>query len=129
MTTQPLRGDSDDVQRFFHYPIFYYYFVTSARPNTLIDEMIKNVETIRKTHQGFWFSPDTMKFFRSCIEADGTVYGGRYFVTSEKGPSGRRAYTVREYDLREDWISTVGEFMEYPTLEDAVEKAKELGSR
>lgn len=89
--------------------------------------MINNVEQIRQSHQGFWFSPDTMRFFRSRIEDDGNVYGGKYFVTSEKGPNSIRAYTVREYDLIADEISTVGEFMGWSSLEDAIEKAKELG--
>ena len=123
----PPKGDSDNRWGSGTIPFFSYYFVTSALVNTLIDKMIKNVETIRNTHKGFWFSPDTMRFFRSRIEDDGNVYGGKFFITSERAAYGERAYTVREYDLVRDEISTVGEFMGYATLEDAISRAKELG--
>jgi len=40
-----------------------------------------------------FFDADTLRFFKSRVSA--TLYGGRYFVTSERGPSDVRAYTVR----------------------------------
>jgi len=43
-----------------------------------------------------FFEASTMRFFRSRV-LEG-VYGGRYFVTSEKPPHGPRAYTIREAD-------------------------------
>lgn len=65
-----------------------------------------------------FFSPDTMRFFRSSVEP--YVYegiGGVYFVTTEQfvpptgNPSPRRA-TVRRFDPLTADISTVGPFNE-----------------
>ena len=55
---------------------------------------IAAVRRANKLAGQFFFSPDTMRFFSSRIGR--TVYGGRYFVTSEQGPSEVRRYTVRE---------------------------------
>lgn len=46
-----------------------------------------------------WFDPSTMRFFRCRLPANGyrAEHGdGFYFVSSEQGPDGVRAYTVRE---------------------------------
>lgn len=65
---------------------------------------------------GHWFEPSTMRFFSSRVQS--TFYGAKdgraYFVTSERGPNGRRAYSVRVANL-DGSISTVGEFQGYPT--------------
>lgn len=74
--------------------------------------------------EAYWFSPDTMRFFRSRL--DRTAYvgtGGCYFVTSEQfNDSAPRLYTVRVW--RGKKIDTVGEFQEYATLTAAREAAK-----
>ena len=45
----------------------------------------------------FFFSPGTMHFFASKVLP--TVYGGRYFITSERfGSTAQRVYSVRECD-------------------------------
>lgn len=41
-----------------------------------------------------FFERATMRFFKSRIFS--TIYGGRYFITSEINPSGKKRYTVRE---------------------------------
>ena len=66
----------------------------------------------------YFFSRDTMKFFRSRVGA--TVYEGRggiYYVTSEQfvgsdGSSGPRRFTVRQFNPDCGDINTVGPFNE-----------------
>ena len=48
------------------------------------------VAEIRRQHHGHWFDPETMRFFHTRICAGGRMFGGRYFVTSERNPSGVR---------------------------------------
>lgn len=58
-----------------------------------------------------WFEPSTKRFFR-CRILD-TVYqgpGGIFFVSSEKGPSERRLFTVREFTPKTADVDTFGEF-------------------
>lgn len=64
-----------------------------------------------------WFEPETMRFFRSRVGE--TLYGGRYFVSSEKGPDGSRRYSVREAKA-DGSISTVGEFQGFPNRRQAI---------
>lgn len=75
-----------------------------------------------------FFDPDTLRFFGSRI--GGTLYGGRYFVTSERDPhgvawNGERRYTVRavESDGR---VHTVGAFGAYGSRATAVRAAQAL---
>lgn len=51
-----------------------------------------------------------MRFFRSRV--GGTLFGGRYFVTSRQGPDGVRAYTVRAV-MDDGCIETMGSFQQY----------------
>ena len=75
----------------------------------------------------YFFSPDTMRFFRSRV-ASSTVYGGRYFITSEQFNAGSpRLYTIRRCNDNGS-IDTVGEFQGYKTLKAAKLAAKELGA-
>lgn len=81
----------------------------------------------RNAAAGFkWFEPDTMRFFSSRVQS--TFYGapdGRaYFVSSERGPSGRRGYSVRVANL-DGSIDTVGEFQGYTTGRAAHAAAKQ----
>lgn len=60
-----------------------------------------------------WFSPSTKRFFRSRVLDD--VYqgpGGIFFVSSEKGPLGKRKFTVREFKPQTAGIDTFGPFNE-----------------
>jgi hypothetical protein len=65
-----------------------------------------------------------MRFFNTKIE--GGPYGGHYFVTSEVGPDGKRAYSVREA-ADDGGVSTVGDFQSYSTKGAAVTAAKAMG--
>ncbi len=63
-----------------------------------------------------WFSPDTMRFFRSRVGDE--LYAGRYFISSEKQEYNTpRMYTVRE--VTNDGIHSASEFMQYKTWEQA----------
>jgi hypothetical protein len=74
-----------------------------------------------------FFDRKTMQFFASRVES--VLYAGRYFVTSEAQPMGNnrgpRKGTVREVNQL-GHVSTVGKFMEYASLVDARERAREL---
>ncbi len=68
---------------------------------------LKNHYQRLKGSNGHWFSPGAMSFFNSKI--DDQVYCDNerfYFVSSEKGPNGIRAYTVRTYDPNTGEIET-----------------------
>ena len=77
-----------------------------------------------------WFSPDTMRFFRTRVGR--YVYqggGGIYFVTSEQyRPGASRLYSVRRFWPEADEISTVGEFQGYKTRALAIGAAKRAAS-
>lgn len=62
-----------------------------------------------------WFDPDTRRFFRSRVGAwQPATDGSLLFVSSEAPPSGDRRYTLRRV-ARDGAVSTVGEFLAYPT--------------
>lgn len=64
-----------------------------------------------------WFSKDTMNFFKTKIAAEPN--SKNYFITSEHSGDGKRKYTIRHFDEFTSKVRTVGEFMKYPTLEEA----------
>lgn len=71
-----------------------------------------------------FFSPETMRFFRSRV-VDGII-SGQYFVTSEKREGERRLYTVRRFTVAEDGsvrFDTVGEFGRWRTADRAKREA------
>lgn len=74
--------------------------------------------------EAHWFSPDTMRFFRSRLERTAYVGpGGVFFVTSEQfSDESPRLYSVRVW--RGSKIDTTGEFQGYRSLEAAREAAK-----
>ena len=77
---------------------------------------IRDIKRMNKNSGLHWFSPDTMRFFRSRV--GDKVYqgnGGVYFISSEQfvgsdGRSGERMYTVRKFDPVTASIDTVGDF-------------------
>jgi DeoR/GlpR family transcriptional regulator of sugar metabolism len=79
---------------------------------------IRDIKRINKEKGYYFFSPDTMRFFRSRV--GDTIFqgaGGVYFVTSEQfvGSDGHRAkrqFTVRQFFPETGDIKTVGEFNE-----------------
>jgi len=79
-------------------------------------ETIHDIITKNKEEGMHFFSKSTMRFFQSKIYPK--VYAGKYFITSEKPPHGRRKYTVRE--ANEDGSITshsFGAFGTYSTAE------------
>jgi hypothetical protein len=69
-----------------------------------------------------FFEASSMRFFASRVGQ--SVYGGRYFVTSEQfrdysaGRVDARRYTIRECDL-EGHVRTVGDFQGFGTAAQA----------
>ena len=88
---------------------------------------IAEVRAANKAAGHHFFERSTMRFFDSAVES--ALYGGRFFVTSEKGPVAEsvRRYTVREVS-QDGKVSTRGEFQAYRTIEDAREAARELAA-
>ena len=76
--------------------------------------MYKNLLEARQRHErngGCFFSDSTKRFFAS--RWGDTLYGGRYFITSEADkPRLDRVWTVRDVD-EEGNISVVGKFGQY----------------
>ena len=87
---------------------------------TQINQIIRDAQT-RGSH---FFDDSTMRFFSSRILP--TIYGGKYFITSERDTYGdhQRAYTVRS--AVDGDINTVGKFCGWATLYAAKKEAKRL---
>jgi len=91
--------------------------------------MFRTVDQIVKANKNaghHFFSKSTMAFFGCRLGS--TVYGGRYFVTSERcrwGDHEPRRYTVR-YANTDGTVDTAGEFQAYPTRGKAVSAARKL---
>jgi len=77
-----------------------------------------------------WFEKGAMRFFKTRLGdkayADGV--GGAFFVSSEQGPHGPRAYSVRRYSAERCSVGTVGEFMGYKTSAQATSAARKLAA-
>lgn len=95
-------------------------------PRQYVYNSMADVRRANEESGGCWFDKSTMRFFKSRIETgivkcwygeDGVAKRAR-FVTSEQGPDGRRAYTIREATPT-GGIDTVGEFQGYATLKAA----------
>lgn len=72
---------------------------------------IYSVEDIKERHKGHFFSPDTMRFFKSRLIQDvfPTNKKSVYFVTSEKSgfTDETRVFNVRRYDIELDMFDTI----------------------
>lgn len=83
---------------------------------------------------GHWFSPDTMRFFRSRVARVGYKGTGPiYFVSSEqfvpsRGPAFPRQYTVR-VALADGSINTVGTLGDFASSATATAAARRLASQ
>lgn len=72
-----------------------------------------------------WFNEETMQFWDSHIESE--LFDNLTFVSSELTHDGKeRRYTIRRYVSDCKDIETVGEFLQYDALEDAVAVAKNI---
>ena len=79
----------------------------------------------------FFFSPDTMRFFKSRVSEN--VYESSdglcaFFVTSERGPNMARRYTVRRFSTITKNITTAMDFQHYPTSRQAHSAARFLSN-
>lgn len=84
---------------------------------------IKEVKQANKDLGHHWFSPDTIRFFNCRVLP--TVYGGHYFITSEKYDyNSPRLYTIR-FVSSDGSIDTVGDFQYYETAGQAKKAIKE----
>jgi hypothetical protein len=84
--------------------------------------MTLTINDVKRTNQEagkYFFSKDTMNFFKSRIETD--LYKNTYFITSEQGPidTSPRRFTIRKAVLGGRDIVTASEFQRYKTLESA----------
>lgn len=88
--------------------------------------MFKTITDVRAANRAsgqHWFSRKTMGFFNSRIES--RLYGGRFFVTSERMElTMPKRYSVREA-LPDGDIKTVGNFQNFIFLDDARDLAKQ----
>ena len=89
--------------------------------------MFKTIADVRYANQQLghhWFDRSSMRFFNTTIES--SLYGGRFFITSERmDPRHPKKYTVREA-LPTGEIKTVGEFHRMTSIEDARDAARNL---
>jgi hypothetical protein len=81
--------------------------------------MFKTMQEVREANAAagmFWFSPDTMRFFRCRVGSELFTRGARqFFVSSEQFSSDHpRLYTIREVKANGD-IDTLGEFQQFKT--------------
>jgi len=89
---------------------------------------MRDVEEASSRGGYHFFDADAKRFFSSRIGK--TLYGGRYFVTSEQfhgsdGYTAPRLYTVRE--IRDDGsVWDIGEFQQYETSREAVAAIRSL---
>lgn len=92
--------------------------------------MNESMSIIRERCKNYWFSRDSMRFFRTRLPRCGFISSdGRrvYFVTRETDPSGASGYSVR-YQSRDGEgagdIGTLGNFFGYHTRASATAAAK-----
>lgn len=85
---------------------------------TSIVEIQRANEQIRQ----YFFEPASMRFFKSRIYPE--VFPVGHFITSEKGPNGIQAWTIRQ--CVDGDIRTVGTFQAYATLHAAKTAVKRI---
>lgn len=118
------------------------YTITEGSNEALILDTIplningtEELKRLAVTLGNHWFDKDTLRFFSSRFGA--TIYGKRYFVSSERYQDDPRVYSIREFSFytatREDGreivyldISTVGEMGEYGNSTSAVVVIRKL---
>lgn len=69
---------------------------------------LADVKELNREAGQYFFSRDTMRFFKCTIETG--LFKGGYFITSEQPPHGGRKYTARKVDFLNGSIKTIGEF-------------------
>ncbi len=93
---------------------------------------ITDIKEANRKAGKYFFSPDTMRFFRSKVvsEVYTTTWGDyAYFVTREINPSNKMAYSVRAFNKVNGDVRTEGEFFAYSTKQSAIEAAKQAARK
>jgi len=92
------------------------------------------IETIIRKHNGYWFSEDSKRFFKSrwentAYQNEGSLYA--YFISSEQHDANLRKYTIRRVNMRDGEFSTgyptpvIFEFQQYTTKAHALKALHE----
>ena len=69
---------------------------------------------LNKSKGYHWFDRSTIRCFSSKV-LDWDIISG-HFISSERGPNGIRAYTLRKADFTSGEVRTIGEFQAYGTI-------------
>lgn len=88
-------------------------------------DRIEDIKQANRAAGQHWFDAGTMRFFQTRVH--NRIYGGRYFVTSERMPNGDRVYTVR-LARSDGGIETVGRLGQYASSEAAHNMARLFGA-
>jgi hypothetical protein len=82
----------------------------TIKPNHMLTN-IYSVNDIKSMHRSHFFSPDTMRFFKSRLIQNvfPTNKGSVYFVTSESAGfrDTTRVFNVRSYMIKYDYMETI----------------------
>lgn len=100
-----------------------------TKTSTMRAVSIEDIKQASLKGDKFFFTPDVMRFFRSRVGEYGYASEDRrlvYFVTSEQGPSGPRAWTVRVIDMQTGSIDDASPFMHYTSGNGARYAARAL---
>ena len=85
----------------------------------------ETINNIKRFHKGHWFNADTMNFFKSKVYETVIDDGTRYlFLSSEKGPSNVRSYTIRT--MAYSGNITTGDFQKFRTKRQAEKYIEEI---
>ena len=85
------------------------------------------IKEINRKKGQYWFSPNTMRFFKSKVPDDHMpLVKNRFFISSEKSPWDKRKYTIREFIGKTGSVETFGEFQFYNSKESAQRVLKKL---
>lgn len=83
---------------------------------------VYHIDDVKSKHNGYWFSKDTMSFFKSKVNDE--VFCSKklvFFVSSEKKgfDSNERRFSLRVFNPMTKQIDTMGDFLQYETLTQA----------
>jgi hypothetical protein len=103
-------------------------FMINNTPDMAQAQTIAQLKELNKEKGLHFFSRDAMRFFNSRVQTN-APYNGCVFVTSEKcGYGSPRLYTVRAMH-QNGAVSTISEFQEFTTREEAHKAAKFLAAK
>ena len=95
---------------------------TQAKP---LPRTVLELKQRNQAGGGYWFTPDTLRFFSSRIMGD--LFPGTdhvYFVSSERREGEARRYTVRRLNGETGRVDTVGDFQRYASRSGALRAAE-----